>query len=233
VFFELRKRLQVFIFIGEWSCFGLLQLQFVLLKCAGVDLNFRRSEGRSLDKGEIWLVEELSCEPEERLLEVVVALCGDVVVLKVLLSVESNLLGLHLSILDINLVTAKNNRDVFANANNVSVPVGDVLVGHTRSNVEHDDGSISLDVVTVTKTSKLLLSSSIPHIEANLTAICVELERMDLNTDSSNVFLLEFSSNVSFNEGGLSCATISDEDQLKCGHGSGGCHFELCSLVCS
>jgi hypothetical protein len=30
---------------------------------------------------------------------------------------------------------------------------------------------------------------------------------------------------VSFNEGGLSCSTISDEDQLECGHGGGGCHF--------
>ena len=39
---------------------------------------------------------KLSCQPEEWLLEVVIGLGGDVVVLKVLLSVESDCLGLHL-----------------------------------------------------------------------------------------------------------------------------------------
>ena len=42
-------------------------------------------------------------EPEEGLLEVVVALGGDVVVLEVLLPVEHDALGLYLPVLDVNL----------------------------------------------------------------------------------------------------------------------------------
>ncbi len=46
---------------------------------------------------------------------------GDLVVLEVLLSVEGDLLGLHLSVLHLNLVTAQDNRDVLAHAGQISV----------------------------------------------------------------------------------------------------------------
>ena len=50
---------------------------------------------------------------EERLLEIVVALRWNLIILQILLPVEGNLLCLHLPVLDINLVTTKNNWDVF------------------------------------------------------------------------------------------------------------------------
>jgi len=40
--------------------------------------------------------------------------------LEVLLSVESNGLGLHLSLLDVNLVTGENDRNILANADQVT-----------------------------------------------------------------------------------------------------------------
>lgn len=65
--------------------------------------------------------------------------------LQVLLSVEGNLFGLHLAVLDVHLVPAQNDGDALAHADEVLVPVGHVLVGHSRSNIEHDDSSLSLD----------------------------------------------------------------------------------------
>lgn len=89
------------------------------------------------------LPDQLPCEPEERLLEVVVGLGRDFKVLQVLLSVEGNTRSLDLSLLDIDLVTAQHDGDVFTDSLQVSVPVGNVLVGDSRCNVEHDDTTLT------------------------------------------------------------------------------------------
>ena len=59
-------------------------------------------------------------EPEEGLLEVVVRFCRDVVILQVLLAVEGDCLGLDFALLYINLVSAETDRDVFANADEIT-----------------------------------------------------------------------------------------------------------------
>ena len=46
----------------------------------------------------------------------------------------------------------------------LTVPVGNVLVGDTGGNVEHDDTTLSVNVVSVTKTTELLLTSSVPEL---------------------------------------------------------------------
>ena len=51
------------------------------------------------------------------------------------------------------------------------MPVGDVLVGDARGDVEHDDTALAVDVVAVTKTTELLLSSGVPDIELDLTKV--------------------------------------------------------------
>ena len=63
---------------------------------------------------------ELASEPQEGLLEVVVGLGRNVVVLQVLLAVESDSLSLDLALLHVNLVTAKDDRDVLANTDEVT-----------------------------------------------------------------------------------------------------------------
>lgn len=75
------------------------------------------------------LLDQLSEEPDERLLELVVAFSRDVIVLQVLLSVEGNLLGLHFSVLHIDLVSNEDNGNVLAHSDQVLVPLGHVLVG--------------------------------------------------------------------------------------------------------
>ena len=51
------------------------------------------------------------------------------------------------------------------------MPVGDVLVGDTGGNIKHDDAALAVDVVTVTKTSELLLSCGIPDIELDVAQV--------------------------------------------------------------
>lgn len=117
------------------------------------------------------VADELPCEPQEGLLEVVVRLGGDVVVLEVLLAVEGDGLGLDLALLDVDLVAGQDDRDVLADTDEVTVPVGDVLVGDAGSDVEHDDTALAVDVVAVAKTAELLLARGVPDIELNLTKV--------------------------------------------------------------
>lgn len=51
------------------------------------------------------------------------------------------------------------------------MPVGNVLVGNAGCDVEHDDTALSIDVVTITETTELLLTGSVPHVELNLTQV--------------------------------------------------------------
>jgi hypothetical protein len=53
----------------------------------------------------------------------------------------------------------------------LTVPVGDVLVGDTRGDIEHDDTALAVDVVTVTETTELLLTCGVPNIELDLAEV--------------------------------------------------------------
>lgn len=205
------------VLVGQRSSGGGLQLSVVLSHQLLIDLDLRRSQCGGGGEFESGVSDQLAGQPEERLFEVVVALSGDFEVLQVLLAVERNGTGLDLAFLDVDLVTAENDGDVLANTLQVTVPVGHVLVSDTRSNVEHDDTTLALDVVTVAKTSELLLSRSVPNVEANGTEVGVELEGVDLDTESGDVLLLELSGQVTLDEGGLSCTTVTDEDELELG----------------
>ena len=69
--------------------------------------------------------------------------------------------------LDIDFVTTENDRNVFADTFEVAVPVGNVLVGDTGGDIEHDDTALPLDVVPIAQTTELLLTGGVPHVEAN------------------------------------------------------------------
>lgn len=45
------------------------------------------------------------------------------------------------------------------------MPVGDILVRDTRSDIEHDDAALSVDVIAIAKSTKFLLSSRVPDIK--------------------------------------------------------------------
>ena len=67
--------------------------------------------------------------------------------------------------LDVDLVSAEHNRNVFTNALKIAMPVRNVFIGDAGRNVEHDDTTLALDVVAIAETTKLFLPGSIPDIE--------------------------------------------------------------------
>jgi len=220
--------------VGEWGLFGERDLFFVLLHLLQIDRHLGWLQSGRLHENQVRLVEELSGKPEEGLLEVVVGFGGDVIVLEILLAMEGDLLDLDLAVLDVDLVAAEDDGDVFADTDEVAMPVGDVLVGHARSHIEHDNGALALDVISVAEASELLLAGGIPHIEDDLAVIGVEVQRVDLNSHRGDVFLLELAGEMALDEGGFAGASVSDEDEfeggllrlllLGCGGGNRG-HF--------
>lgn len=198
------KLLQIsIILIRKRKGSSLVHLVLVLGHKSLVNLDLRRSKGRRGDKLEGRVADELSGEPEEGLLKVVVGFSRDVVVLEVLLSVESDGLGLDLTLLDIDLVTTEDDGDVFANTDKITVPVGNVLVGDTGGDVKHDDAALTVDVVAVAEAAELLLTSGIPDLKLDLTKVGEETKGMDLDTLSGNVLLLELTSQVALDESSL------------------------------
>lgn len=59
---------------------------------------------------------KLACQVQEWLLVIVVTLGRNLMVLKVLLSVKCDLFGLHLPVLDVNLVATQDNGDVLTDS---------------------------------------------------------------------------------------------------------------------
>ena len=83
---------------------------------------------------ELGVANKLTGEPQERLLEVVVGLSRDVVVQEVLLAVEGDSLSLDFALLNIDLVAAENNRDVFTDTDEVTCEGrGQLFVARTVS----------------------------------------------------------------------------------------------------
>ena len=79
---------------------------------------------------------------------------------------EGDGLGFDFPLLDIDLVSAQNNGDILTNPNEIpcdnlspaftawpaselTVPVRDVLVRDPRRYIEHDDSTLSVDVVSI------------------------------------------------------------------------------------
>ena len=67
-----------------------------------------------------WVADKLSRQPQEGFLEVVIGFGRDIVVLKVLLAMESDGLGLHFALFDVNFVATKNDWNLFADTDKVA-----------------------------------------------------------------------------------------------------------------
>lgn len=118
--FKARDLQVLVVFIWQRHSSSLGHLLLVRVQSGLVDCNLRWCQSWGCDELKSAVSDQFSGQPEEWLLEVVVGLSGDVVVLQVLLSVKCDSLSLDLSLLHVDLVTAKDNRDVFADTNNVT-----------------------------------------------------------------------------------------------------------------
>lgn len=98
------------------------------------------------------------------------------------------------------------------------MPIWHVLVCDTWCHIEHDDAALPIDIISVTKTSKLFLSCGIPDIELDLTQVLLtsirnessglksggtyrrETKRVNLYSERSDVLFLKLSSQMALNE---------------------------------
>jgi len=65
------------------------------------------------------------------------------------------------------------------------MPIGHVLVGDTRCDVEHDDTALPIDVVAVPETTELLLPRGVPDIELDSSVVLYHRKPLLLKEQSS------------------------------------------------
>lgn len=63
--------------------------------------------------------------------------------LQVLLTVKHNALGFDFPVFDVHLVAAKDDGNVLTDTDQITMPVGHVLIGDSRGDVKHDDSTLS------------------------------------------------------------------------------------------
>lgn len=170
--FILRK--EVCIFIWKWDGISLLEFLLVLRDEGLVKLNFWWHENWSCCELKVWIAEEGSGEGKEWHFEVVVGLGGNFEVSHVVLLVECDTLGWDLSVTNIDLVADKNDWDVGANTDEITVPCDNVTVCGWGCNIEHDDSAVGFKVVAFTETAETFLASCIPDVVEDLAAGCLE-----------------------------------------------------------
>ena len=51
------------------------------------------------------------------------------------------------------------------------MPVGYVLVGDTRSDIEHNDSTLAIDIIAVSQSTKLFLTCRVPYIENDISQV--------------------------------------------------------------
>ena len=152
----------------------ILHLLIILLQQRLIDLDGRRRQRHARNELQPGIPHELPREPQERFLEVVIGFGGDVVVLQVLLAVERDGLGLDFALLHVDFVARQHDGHVFAHAHQVAVPVGHVLVGDARGDVEHDDAALAVDVVAVAEAAEFFLAGGVPDIELDAAVVLEE-----------------------------------------------------------
>jgi hypothetical protein len=95
---------------------------------------------------------------------------------------EGDTLCLHFPVLDVAFVATHDDGNVLTNTNKISMPVGYIFICHPRRNIKQDNSTIRVYVITISQSSKFLLSSGVPNIKLNQSSISVELQRMNFNT---------------------------------------------------
>ena len=94
--------------------------------------------------------------------------------LQVLFPMKYNGFCLYFSVLDVDFISTQDDWYILADTDQVAMPVRDVFVRHSGCDVEHDNGTLSLNVVAVSESSKLLLTRRVPDVEANRPTVSVE-----------------------------------------------------------
>ena len=115
-----------------------------------------------------YATDPFASKPEKRLFKVIIRFSRDIIVLQVLFAMKSDGFGLDFTFLEckksdpngsspvlqkpgfkkylnIDLISAQNNRNIFANSNQITMPVGYILIGNSRCDIKHNDGALPLN----------------------------------------------------------------------------------------
>ncbi len=84
---------------------------------------------------------------------------------------EGDCLSLHFSLFDVDFVAREDDGHVFADADEVAVPIWDVLVGDARGDVEHDDAALAVDVIAVAQAAEFFLAGGVPDVELDFAVV--------------------------------------------------------------
>lgn len=95
------------------------------------------------------------------------------------------------------------------------MPSWNILVTQSGCDIEHDNRTLPMDVVSVPQASKLLLACCVPTIESNWPAIREEIQGAYIDTNRGFISFLKFTSEMTFHKGGLPSASVAYDNQLE------------------
>lgn len=125
---------------------------------------------------------------------------------------EGNLLGFDLTVLDLHLITSEYDRNILTHACEITVPVWHIFVSNTGCHIEHDNGALALDVVSVAKPAKFFLAGGVPYVELDWPSVGVEEEWVDFNSEGGYILLFEFTGEMAFHESCFAYPAITYKD---------------------
>ena len=108
----------------------------------------RARAGRHGDSPPGRISNQFSSKPEEGLFKVAVRFGRNVIVLKILLSVEDNGLCLNLAVLNIHFVATQHDWDVLTHSHQISMPVRHILVSNSQCYISRPAVSHTLNLIS-------------------------------------------------------------------------------------
>lgn len=123
--------------------------------------------------------------------------------------------GFDFSVFLVNLVAHEHDWDVVADSGEILVPLGDVLIGDTGGDVEHQDGGVSSDIVSFSKSTEFFLAGCIPERKLDGSVVGVEGDGANFNSLGGDVFFFELAGDVPFDEGGFADTAVSNEHYFE------------------
>ena len=69
------------------------------------------------------------------------------------------------------------------------MPIGNMFICDTRSHIEHNNSTLTLNVISIAKTTKLFLSCRVPAVKLQHTPVSVEIKASHLNTQEQMLFV--------------------------------------------
>jgi len=74
---------------------------------------------------------------------------------------------------------------------------------------------LTFDIIAVTETAELFLTSCVPNVETDRAAIGVEEEGMNFDAEGGNIFLFEFTSQVTLDKSCFAGTAVTNQQALS------------------